>query len=220
MLLHFAGVGLQVLQQLAGINTVMYYTPVILELAGIHDKRTALLVRPSEPFFTFYILFPLWFFPPFLVTAGTGHACSAPACVRSVPLCFEISTNPLVYVSNVVFLLLSFWQACQASGFAGAMDGSCQWTQHACRVCVLYFLKLFHFFLQSLNFSSRMCPCQRMGRCIAVSSCGSRADVMCRHVRTGCFGASCRECARHCRGNGLHRQVRQEVWLETLTALK
>ena len=41
-----AGVGLQVLQQLAGINTVMYYTPAILELAGIHDNRLALLVRP------------------------------------------------------------------------------------------------------------------------------------------------------------------------------
>ena len=40
-----AGVGLQVLQQLAGINTVMYYTPAILELAGIHDNRQALLVR-------------------------------------------------------------------------------------------------------------------------------------------------------------------------------
>ena len=40
-----AGVGLQVLQQLAGINTVMYFTPAILELAGIHDKRLALLVR-------------------------------------------------------------------------------------------------------------------------------------------------------------------------------
>ena len=40
-----AGVGLQVLQQLAGINTVMYYTPAILELAGIHDNRLALLVR-------------------------------------------------------------------------------------------------------------------------------------------------------------------------------
>ncbi|CAK0782513.1 hypothetical protein CVIRNUC_005731 [Coccomyxa viridis] len=38
------GVGLQVLQQLAGINTVMYYTPAILELAGIHDNRLALLV--------------------------------------------------------------------------------------------------------------------------------------------------------------------------------
>ncbi len=39
-----AGVGLQILQQLAGINTVMYYTPAILELAGIHDNRSALLV--------------------------------------------------------------------------------------------------------------------------------------------------------------------------------
>ena len=43
-----AGVGLQVLQQLAGINTVMYYTPAILELAGIHDNRLALLVRPRR----------------------------------------------------------------------------------------------------------------------------------------------------------------------------
>jgi hypothetical protein len=40
-------VGLQILQQAAGINTVMYFTPAILELAGVHDKRTALLVRPS-----------------------------------------------------------------------------------------------------------------------------------------------------------------------------
>ena len=32
------------LQQAAGINTVMYFTPSILELAGFHDKRTALLV--------------------------------------------------------------------------------------------------------------------------------------------------------------------------------
>jgi SP family myo-inositol transporter-like MFS transporter 13 len=42
-----AGIGLQVLQQLAGINTVMYYTPAILELAGVHDNRSALLVGPS-----------------------------------------------------------------------------------------------------------------------------------------------------------------------------
>lgn len=38
------GLGLQVLQQLAGINTVMYFTPAILELAGFRDKRSALLV--------------------------------------------------------------------------------------------------------------------------------------------------------------------------------
>ena len=43
-----AGVGLQVLQQLAGINTVMYFTPAILELAGIHNNRVALLVRPGS----------------------------------------------------------------------------------------------------------------------------------------------------------------------------
>lgn len=38
------GLGLQILQQLGGINTVMYYTPAILELAGFRDNRTALLV--------------------------------------------------------------------------------------------------------------------------------------------------------------------------------
>lgn len=43
-----AGVGLQVLQQLAGINTVMYFTPAILELAGIHNNRLALLVRQGS----------------------------------------------------------------------------------------------------------------------------------------------------------------------------
>ena len=32
------------LQQAAGINTVMYYTPAILELAGFRDKRSALLI--------------------------------------------------------------------------------------------------------------------------------------------------------------------------------
>lgn len=37
------GVGLQVLQQVAGINTVMYYMPLVLQRAGLGDNRTALL---------------------------------------------------------------------------------------------------------------------------------------------------------------------------------
>ena len=39
-----AGVGLQVLQQLAGINTVMYFAPTLIQAAGVRDPRTALLV--------------------------------------------------------------------------------------------------------------------------------------------------------------------------------
>ncbi|EFN54539.1 hypothetical protein CHLNCDRAFT_8066, partial [Chlorella variabilis] len=37
------GVGLQVLQQLCGINTVMYYTPSILQLAGLSNQAALLL---------------------------------------------------------------------------------------------------------------------------------------------------------------------------------
>ncbi|KAJ8538474.1 hypothetical protein K7X08_027695 [Anisodus acutangulus] len=39
-----AGVGLQIFQQFVGINTVMYYSPTIIQLAGIALNRTALLL--------------------------------------------------------------------------------------------------------------------------------------------------------------------------------
>ncbi|WMV41292.1 hypothetical protein MTR67_034677 [Solanum verrucosum] len=39
-----AGVGLQIFQQFVGINTVMYYSPTIIQLAGIASNRTALLL--------------------------------------------------------------------------------------------------------------------------------------------------------------------------------
>lgn len=39
-----AGVGLQVFQQFVGINTVMYYSPTIIQLAGFASNRTALLL--------------------------------------------------------------------------------------------------------------------------------------------------------------------------------
>lgn len=40
----FVGVGLQVFQQFTGINTVMYYSPTIVQLAGFASNRTALLL--------------------------------------------------------------------------------------------------------------------------------------------------------------------------------
>jgi SP family myo-inositol transporter-like MFS transporter 13 len=40
----FVGVGLQVFQQFVGINTVMYYSPTIVQLAGYASNKTALLL--------------------------------------------------------------------------------------------------------------------------------------------------------------------------------
>ncbi|KAE9604586.1 hypothetical protein Lal_00010839 [Lupinus albus] len=40
----YAGVGLQIFQQFVGINTVMYYSPSIVQLAGFASNRTALLL--------------------------------------------------------------------------------------------------------------------------------------------------------------------------------
>ncbi|XP_028804559.1 probable inositol transporter 2 isoform X2 [Neltuma alba] len=40
----YAGVGLQIFQQFVGINTVMYYSPTIVQLAGFASNQTALLL--------------------------------------------------------------------------------------------------------------------------------------------------------------------------------
>lgn len=40
----YAGVGLQIFQQFVGINTVMYYSPTIVQLAGYASNRVALLL--------------------------------------------------------------------------------------------------------------------------------------------------------------------------------
>jgi SP family myo-inositol transporter-like MFS transporter 13 len=40
----YAGMGLQIFQQFVGINTVMYYSPTIVQLAGFASNKTALLL--------------------------------------------------------------------------------------------------------------------------------------------------------------------------------
>lgn len=39
-----AGMGLQIFQQFTGINTVMYYSPTIVQLAGVASNQTAMLL--------------------------------------------------------------------------------------------------------------------------------------------------------------------------------
>ncbi|XP_077226567.1 inositol transporter 1 isoform X2 [Tasmannia lanceolata] len=43
-LAFLAGAGLQAFQQFTGINTVMYYSPTIVQMAGFHSNRLALLL--------------------------------------------------------------------------------------------------------------------------------------------------------------------------------
>ncbi|XP_048332654.2 inositol transporter 1 isoform X3 [Ziziphus jujuba] len=43
-LAFFAGAGLQAFQQFVGINTVMYYSPTIVQMAGFHSNQLALLL--------------------------------------------------------------------------------------------------------------------------------------------------------------------------------
>jgi len=55
------GCGLQAIQQLCGINTVMYYSATIISLAGIEDEQTAIwyaaIVAAGNFVFTFVALF-------------------------------------------------------------------------------------------------------------------------------------------------------------------
>ncbi|CAH9108886.1 unnamed protein product [Cuscuta europaea] len=49
-LAFFAGAGLQAFQQLTGINTVMYYSPAIVQMAGFHSNQLALLISTIVAF--------------------------------------------------------------------------------------------------------------------------------------------------------------------------
>ena len=47
------GCALQMVQQISGINTVMYYTASIFEMAGVHSKQKALLLSSGTAFVNF-----------------------------------------------------------------------------------------------------------------------------------------------------------------------
>uniref|UniRef100_S4RB41 Major facilitator superfamily (MFS) profile domain-containing protein n=1 Tax=Petromyzon marinus TaxID=7757 RepID=S4RB41_PETMA len=47
------GCGLQMFQQLAGINTVMYYSATILQMAGVADDSTAIWLASATAFTNF-----------------------------------------------------------------------------------------------------------------------------------------------------------------------
>ncbi|XP_012587818.1 PREDICTED: proton myo-inositol cotransporter-like [Condylura cristata] len=55
------GCGLQVFQQLAGINTIMYYSATILQMAGVADDRLAIWLASLTAFTNFlFTLVGVW----------------------------------------------------------------------------------------------------------------------------------------------------------------
>ncbi|XP_056595573.1 solute carrier family 2 member 13b isoform X3 [Triplophysa dalaica] len=55
------GCGLQMFQQLSGINTVMYYSATILQMSGVQDDRTAIWLASATAFTNFlFTLLGVW----------------------------------------------------------------------------------------------------------------------------------------------------------------
>ncbi|XP_065147264.1 solute carrier family 2 member 13b isoform X1 [Paramisgurnus dabryanus] len=55
------GCGLQMFQQLSGINTVMYYSATILQMSGVQDDRTAIWLAAATAFTNFlFTLVGVW----------------------------------------------------------------------------------------------------------------------------------------------------------------
>lgn len=77
------GVMLQALQQLAGVNTVMYFTPVILQMAGFADTRRALLLSCA---------------PAAVNAAGTVLGVfRSSLCIKSTLICCNLTRVHLAY---------------------------------------------------------------------------------------------------------------------------
>lgn len=51
------GCALQMVQQLAGINTVMYYSATIIQMSGVHDKSTAIWLAAATAAVNFFFTF-------------------------------------------------------------------------------------------------------------------------------------------------------------------
>ena len=160
------GCGLQVFQQLAGINTVMYYSASILTLAGVHDPTEAIWLAAALSAINFSFTFV------------------------SMALVERLGRRPLTLASmlgsalSLVFLAASFHVSYQHSAAVTmpGFDGQCQYS--ICDDCVASADCGFCFVNEvagavngsCVPFVSRENTTAALGRCANVSSSAAVVD--------------------------------------------
>uniref|UniRef100_A0A0D9W6L2 Major facilitator superfamily (MFS) profile domain-containing protein n=1 Tax=Leersia perrieri TaxID=77586 RepID=A0A0D9W6L2_9ORYZ len=107
-LAFFAGAGLQAFQQFTGINTVMYYSPTIVQMAGFTSNKLALLLS--------------------LIVAGMNTA----GTIVGIYLIDRCGRRRLALTSlagvvvSLVVLAMAFIMQSSSGLCSGALDGACQ----------------------------------------------------------------------------------------------
>ncbi|CAH1782789.1 unnamed protein product [Owenia fusiformis] len=138
------GCGLQIFQQLAGINTVMYYSATILKLSGIRDPSVAIWLAAVTAGVNFIFTFVgIWLVErkgrrSLLLGSTTGVLCALLvlalgfqfAAYFSPAITYQdmgVSNNPCTTYSNCDGCISSFGQCgfCYLDTPSGAANGSC-----------------------------------------------------------------------------------------------
>ncbi len=157
------GFGLAIFQQLAGINTLIYYAPTIFKLAGFHQSATAILATLGIGIIN--VIFTIVSMPlldrlgrrPLLLIGTIGMAISLAilglsfkfgghsAALKWMALgsmilyipCFAISLGPIMW------LMISEIFPLKIRGLASSLSGSINWAFNM--IVALTFLSLVHF---------------------------------------------------------------------------
>jgi SP family galactose:H+ symporter-like MFS transporter len=146
----FVAVGFTVLQQVTGINTIIYYGPQIFSLAGITSNRNAIFAT--------------------LLVAVTNVL----ATIIALVLVDRVGRKPLLYVgiSGMTASLLLLAYSFHNAGVFGASPGV------VATICLMVYITCFAFSMGPIAWIlvSEVFPLQLRGRGVAAASLGSGAS--------------------------------------------